>query len=211
MKNHLYVLDLDRTLFNTDRFANDLIALLSKQFGIDAAAYRQEMGQYFDPVTEAYDFYRHATTATGASPGELNTAIQAGLPSQSYVYEDVAPWLAHHQQAGMEIVVMTTGHRSFQQLKLDYSPELAKLPHIITPHNKGAVLKQYLANTQSASELPLTQYNRVILVDDNPITFEGLGRTSRIAAYQLARLTERYSQTAVPAGVQRIISLKELS
>jgi hypothetical protein len=213
MKHHLYLLDLDRTMFDTDRFCHDLITVLVDQYSIDHEAYVSELPRYLEADTGSYDFYAQAMAATGASKDELDAIITKNLSGHPYIYDDVAPWLAHHDQDQTEIIVITVGHDWFQSLKLHHSPELKTLQQIITPTNKGEVVRQGLVATETGYQLPFAtgHYRNITLVDDNPSTFVALGQLKPVMAYHLARPTERFALTPSPTGTHRITSLKEVS
>jgi hypothetical protein len=200
-------------MFDTDRFCHDLIMVLAGHYGIDYATYAAELPHYLEPGTGSYDFYTHAMAATGASRAELDTVIEQKLQGHPYIYDDVAPWIKLHGQVQTTVIVMTVGHDSFQGLKLRHSPELKTLQQIITPVNKGEVVRRSLVATAAGYELPFAPgpFTAVTLVDDNPATFVALGQTDQITTYHLVRPTERFSQTPSPAGTHRITSLKELS
>ncbi len=207
--NDLYLLDLDRTIFDTSRFGRDLAAALTAGFGVTNEAYMALLPKYVDQKTRAHDFYAHAQAITGATPEAIDAAIERQLADNTYVYADLAPWLAA-REPHQSVAVVTVGYPSFQRLKFRYTPGTEDLPKIITAINKGVMLKNALTTNKTGHQLKFLDgvYRSISLADDKPDTFTALDG-SVIRGYHLARPHEQYAPQATPKGVKRITKLEE--
>jgi hypothetical protein len=206
----LYLLDLDRTLFNTKLFFADTLGLLAARHSLDPAAFRADMPHYRQG--EFYDFYGQIKVMTGLSQADLDRLVAEQLSDEAYLYADVAPWL-QARRAGETVAVITVGQEPFQQLKLRHAHGLNGLPQTIIPTNKGAYIGQQLqivGDNQYRLDFVPGEYDALTLVDDNPATFLGLGQTTPITTYHMARAGEAYTQEPTPPGVTRITSLADL-
>jgi hypothetical protein len=207
---HLYLLDLDRTLFNTELFLRDMMALLARHRGIDPAVFRAAIPRYRQD--EFYDFYGQIAAMTGLSQADFDRLVGEYLGAEAYLYPDVAPWL-RARPAGQTAAVITVGQEPFQQLKLRHARGLAGLSRTIIPTNKGAFIGRHLRSIGDGRYrldfLP-GEYTALSLVDDNPASFLRLGQPTPITTYHMARAGETYTGQPTPPGTTRITSLTNL-
>jgi hypothetical protein len=205
----LYIVDLDRTLFETKVFARDLLTSLVTHFAIDPHTFRDQIPQYTLPNEVGYDFFAHATTVTGQTADSILRAVEPHLSRHDYAYSDVAGWVARH--SANTIVIVTVGTPAYQGLKLKYAPSIKYLPHFITPDNKGKLIRTILDTGSSPNlNLDLDPYDRITVIDDNPDTFANLGQHPRIDGIYVSRPGEKYAGQPVPSYLRTITTLEEL-
>ncbi len=210
MTRHLYLLDFDRTLFDSERFLTDTLELLHNQTGLDIPAFRTAMPTWREG--ELYFFYDQVKTTCGLNPTQLEHLVSTHL-GDDYVFADVAPWLATRQPHD-SITIVTVGLEPFQQLKFNHARILAGLPRIILQINKGTLLAsgwQEKGTGRYHTSLATGEYNQVTLVDDNPATFVALGTSLPINTYHLARPGQLYANLPTPTGTRRISQLNEIN
>ena len=210
MARRLTILDLDRTLFDSGRFLNDLLELLATRYDLDPAAFRASLADHREG--DWYDFHRHLAAVSSLKAAEVVALAKQELTGRNYLYADVLPWLEVAQTAGEELLIMTVGTPAFQTLKLAHAPALAQLPRQIVDRNKGYVIAAQLQSAPGGWRLGerAGEYETLQLIDDNPATHIALGPHAAVTAYHLARPGESYTSVATPAHVQRIHSLAEI-
>jgi hypothetical protein len=207
--SHLYLLDLDRTVFNTEQFLIDVLSLLAETHGADPATFRAHINRFRDG--EFYDFYGQIKTTLGLNQPDFDQLVGSRLDDQSYTYHDVQPWLAA-RAVGETVAVVTVGQQPFQSLKLRHARALDGLSQTIVPTNKGALIARELQRIGDRYRLGFIagDYDAISLVDDNPVTFAGLGRPTPVTTYHMARPQETYSTEPTPSGTIRITDFTQL-
>jgi hypothetical protein len=206
---HLYIIDLDRTSFNTTVFVHDLINLLEHTFKLDGHRFKASIKQFTLPGEIGYDFYAHVQAVVGESPQAVNQLVAQRLQGRDYTYPDVAPWLANRTH-GDTVVVMTVGETNYQKLKLHYAPPLRRLQALIVRENKGRVLRTALEGDDPLG-LDLASYDRVTIVDDNPLTFSELVAVPHIRPIYMSRPGEKFSGQPVMGHVATVSSFRGLA
>jgi hypothetical protein len=153
-ENRLVLMDLDRTLFDTGLFFDDIWQLAAQMYGCNkdeektkAANYHRMYGEWYD-----YDFFQHLQEATDAVYSE-STFIQAAqeLLTSRYLFDDVTEDVLQSIDA-----IVTFGNKPFQQFKLSLCPQLASIETHIILEPKG----HYISRTFKRPSL---------LVDDKDI------------------------------------------
>lgn len=208
MPHTLYILDLDRTLFNTAHFAGDIIDTVVSQFGLDADQFQDSRINYTQPNEMGYDFFKHATTAANQPVEAVMEALAKHLGRTDYTYDDVAPWLASLQDSNAQIV--TVGQPNYQTLKLSYAPALKPYSLQIVGQNKGLLLRNTLTNSGDSQLKLVEEADTIVVIDDNPRTFFELGEQPNVKPFYVSRSGEKYANQPVPAHVTTITSLTDL-
>ncbi len=211
MSTSLYILDLDRCAFNSDRFTNDLIAILERTYSIDPQHFRSQLQQ--SSIGEiGPDFFACTEAATGQPANIINQLLAGTLEGTDYTYADTGLWVNQRSELGEPVMVVTVGRNDFQELKFRCAKSLQNLPKTIVRDNKGKVLREILAGERPDNlGLTIGQQYDIKVIDDNPRTFEELGPQDHITQFYLSRPGEKYAGLTVPAYVTTISSLKELS
>jgi FMN phosphatase YigB (HAD superfamily) len=153
-------LDLDRTLFDTDRFADRLARISAALLGVSYVSFVAGMEQY--KVGQAsglqyYDYFAHMAAMGKPVEGKVYDAIVRDVQTtqNSYLYEEVAEVLEILQHKKLRVFILTFGEPRYQKLKYDISPLLHTLPCHITLQDKS----EWLANHYKAP-------GQGVLVDD---------------------------------------------
>ncbi len=134
-------MDLDRTLFDTDKFVKVIWDFAERYYGIDAAAERGKAPDYFTYHNEMYDyrFFDHLRAATGKkyNKEQFVSAAKTGLPG-GYLYGDVTTAVIDLIDA-----IITFGNQEYQMLKLALCPGLKNIDSHYLLEPKGP----YIART----------------------------------------------------------------
>jgi len=149
-------LDLDRTLFITDRVNELLDEACERLYGILPTKRRQDQPAYSTRVGDQH-FYRFFDqleqygVARDRAVRELRQAF-AGL---DFLYPDARKLLAYLSLHQWPTVVLSLGDQDFQTFKYSLVPELQRLPIICTEALKG---EYFRGHTETA-----------LIVDDRKI------------------------------------------
>ena len=175
--------DFDRTLFDTDKYAQTFVEQLSHDFGLDAVKFTAEFAQYSAGL-EGYDLFAH-TAAYGLSDKAVIQSLST-IDSLAYLYDDAIPFIGWLEaQKGLEAFVVTTGYTNFQTLKTSgLHQQFPQLPIHIIGLNKG----QWLAEQWTQPNSP-----PAILIDDNLANLEPLVGHSAIKPIYIQRLDTKYT------------------
>lgn len=189
MTKPLLLLDLDRTLLNTDLFFEAMWRLAARVYGVDAGKEMERAHRYFTYYDDSYDyrFFDHlqeavSSTRQTASPEKFSVAARNEY-ANAFLYPDVTDDIVRSIDE-----IVTFGGAEYQRLKLFVSPRLQNIPHRITLKHK--------------SDLIAETYGRqpVILIDDKPI-----GNTMRPPA-RFIQIIRDQSGEELPASAIRSLS-----
>jgi len=213
MSRALYILDFDRTLFDTHRFFEDMKACLERTHKLDIGQFTATWQSYVEPGSGGYDPHRHHQALLGLSPDELDEVIQSELGNRDYTFPDATTWLEQHLHRDDEdLVVVTMGRPRYQALKFHHAPLVRPLHKVVVATNKGDIIRRHLSAGAGEYGLDFLDqpYAPMTLIDDSTDTFTALGPTDRITGIRIARPGEKYSNTPTPAHVRHITSFEEL-
>jgi hypothetical protein len=210
----LYILDFDRTLFDTRRFFEDMKAALKRTHQLDMKAFAKTFESFIEPATGGYDPHRHHGELLGLTPGELDQVVAAELGHEDYTFPDAAAWLSSQAHApNVDLVIVTMGRPRYQELKFQHSAPVRDIRKIVVNTNKGAIIRRHLKSGggEYALEFLDQPYRTMTLIDDSADTFTALGNTGQIDCIRIARPGEKYTELPTPAHVRHITSFGELS
>ncbi|MGH7158263.1 MAG: hypothetical protein ACREGD_04325 [Candidatus Saccharimonadales bacterium] len=125
------LLDLDRTVFDTNAFMHDVAAALGSGFGVDAASFSQQIPQFYvqgQGNLQHYDLFGHMASL-GLATDQAKAHLLEALVGNNYVYDDVPPFLDFLAQTVQPAVkeIWTHGEQNCQELKYALAPELGGL------------------------------------------------------------------------------------
>jgi len=196
VKPRLILLDMDRTIFDTDQHFTDFTDIAAKEYGLDASLLRNHEHQLtkqpgpYSPV----DDIRYNNLLPGVDANQLleNIEKQMLANDHDYLYPDVAEFIAGQQEQGNEVVIVTVGTHEYQLHKQRLSSELQSLPIMVTRRAKSELLGAALEFKSEYIKLwyegIIARAERVTLVDDRTGTFDGrLPKDSRFSGYLLKR------------------------
>jgi hypothetical protein len=199
----LYILDLDRTLFDTKRFFDDLLAALGRSHGLDPDKAKASMAEFVDPEAGGYDPHGHHEKLLGLSADQLDALITRELSGRDYLFPDATAWLEDKRaDKDNEFVILTQGRPRYQQLKLAHAAAARSLPMVVVPSDKAGQIRSRYAGRP---------YDQITLVDDSAEVFEELAGTRGITLVRIARPGEKYSDRPCPPHITQITNFGELS
>lgn len=152
------LLDLDRMLFNTDRFGRDLSGVLQARFKVLADEYLRTYPSYYVYSGELRynDFFRHMRDLK-LDPDTVEQAVLTDLSDNDYLYEDVPDFLHSTCVAGADVMVLTHGERRFQHLKFRLCRPLRHIMcQDVLTHKREFIARQFAGR-------------HGLLLDDQPI------------------------------------------
>lgn len=196
MPKPLLLMDLDRTLFDTELFIDRVWAYMAGRYGLNSQAEKVRAPEYFDTHGDSYDyrFFDHVRASVGPDfdKEEFIKGAKREL-SGLFLYPDATSDVLNLIDA-----ILTFGNREYQLFKLSLCPELAGIEHHIVLEPKGA----YIARTFAAA---------TVLVDDKdlsgeiklPAHFVRIDR-SEVSQGQPRDHLVIHSLEAIPALMERI-------
>lgn len=230
MGETLAVIDLDRTLIDTEQISRAFARAVSEYGHYDAEQLdvlkhkAQDTSQSFHP----YIFIRNVLTANDPSAGEVQLKeveerfyeLAATDYRDKLLYSDALPFLKRLAAEQIPTLIMTYGYSEWQQIKLR-AVGLDVWPHIITADvGKGSSIASW--RNKDGQYIPPDMQNpqffagntvltRVALVDDKGPSFRGLPDDS--LGFLLRRPEEKVlpsQQGEVPSFVRIVGSLAEI-
>lgn len=149
MTKKLLLLDLDRTLLDTQRFMHDLWMELSRVYATDydyqmarVPHWYRSMGDY-----RYYDLKLHIEEDLHVAADEAIGHIMPAMLKNDYLFDD-AKALSDWQKMGYDIRIMTFGPLWVQEFKLRCMPTLKDIPKDIILEDKGAFIARQYADRE---------------------------------------------------------------
>ena len=187
--------DFDRTLFDCERFLEDLYALIN-QYGIDTALFKECQNQCikegFNPYT-ILDLVKEKKSFDEELYTKINDLIKK---TNEYLFSDAILFLEYLKSNNYEIVLLTRGNNNYQKEKVlnakidNYYNDL-----IVTMKHKG--------------DLEL-DYNNSIFIDDNPKEINSiLDRIAKKVIY-VKRDNAKYNDISINKDIKIVKSLQEI-
>jgi hypothetical protein len=214
MARSLYILDFDRTLFDTYRFFRDIVQALQRTHTLDLAQFDATYHSFIEPATGGYDPHAHHGHLLGLSAHELDAIITHELGDANYLFPDADDWLQRHlHDPDTDLIIVTVGRPRYQELKFHHAPTVTPLRKIVVQTNKGRLIHDHLAHRGGDYGLDFLDqpYETITLIDDAADTFTALGPTDRITGIRIARPGEKYSDRPAPPHIRQITNFGDLS
>ena len=190
----IYV-DFDRTLFDCDKFLDDLYSLVY-QYDISKELFRDCQNQCkkhgFNPheilnkVKEQYDFN-----------DELFHGINMLIGNTSnYLYSDAIPFLNYLKSCGYEIIILTRGNSDYQREKIFNA-------HLDSYYNKLIVTMKHKGKLK-------LDYEESAFIDDNPIEIQSIMDNNPKMIIRMNRGNSKYSSMPLDINIEEVKSLNEI-
>jgi FMN phosphatase YigB (HAD superfamily) len=209
MSKPLFILDLDRTIFDTSRFFEDIKAALHRTHRLDINEFTNTYNAFIEPQV-GYDPHGHHGKLLGLTPDQLDEVIKQELDDRDYAFPDAAAWLEQHHED--DVVVITMGRPRYQELKFHHCAPVRDLPKIVVATNKGLVIRRHIEGRAGEYDLSfLDTHDHITLIDDSVDTFTALGQAARITGIRIARPGQKWADLPTPPGIRHITSFGELS
>lgn len=207
--NTFYLLDLDRTLFDTMSFTQQLFAIVSQyDAGIAQKLTQKAEQDYVNGVPFAAREEIEARFGPEKTDEIEHRLLQIEQPTQLLLPGalDLISFTAG--SAG----ILTYGEQRGQTLKLKVV-QLDHLPHLITSHRVKGELMEMWQQDGAGYQLPVeygsVKAKQLVLVDDRIISFQGIPSQAR--GYWVAQAPPTTADVSVlPANVMIVRSLGEV-
>ncbi|MGH7196282.1 MAG: hypothetical protein ACREGJ_00765 [Candidatus Saccharimonadales bacterium] len=156
-----WYLDLDRTLFDTERFVLELFKVAGRIYrekGVRRMRLLTDLPHQIRYVGDLsyYPFFDHLAEY-GVDTQEAKKLLYEALKDNDFLYKDaheLLDWLESH---GIQPHILTFGDKDYQSFKISLAPRLQNLPVTIVQESKGAFLARQACES-------------AILVDDKLVT-----------------------------------------
>ena len=210
MERNLYILDLDRTLFDCDSFYIDICKILEKARQLTKKQLKEIIYLLDDPHNNPYidDLIRQYQL----QESWVSNAVELLKPN-AYLYPDVSSFLRRMNKE--RIVIITTGIERFQKLKFQISPLLKSYTYqIIEEINKGEYIKEHLhyqgSKVQVGAFADSSWHPQIVLVDDRNYNLNALAGAERVTLFHIRRQGEKLRDMKLMPGITPIASLEEV-
>ncbi len=190
----IYV-DFDRTLFDCDKFLEDMYTLINK-YNIDRLLFKECQNQCrrkgFNPhtilnlVKEKYDFNDELFH-------EINMLIGN---TSAYLFPDSIPFLEYLKSINYEIIILTKGNSDYQREKIFNA-------HLDRYYNKLIVTMKHKGKLN-------LDYENSVFIDDNPIEIQSIMDKKPKMMIRMQRDNSKYSDISLNMDILTIKSLNEI-
>ncbi len=176
MARRLYILDFDRTIFDTLLFYTDIASVMQAKHDLDLDLFKQTYEQFFDAESGGYDIHAHHTNFVGITADEFDDVITNNLAGRDYRFADAAVWMDRRDPSD-DLIIITMGIPRYQKLKFAHCSGLDGLTKVIVPSNKGALLRRHLEGEDTSHNLSFLDKpdRQLLLIDDSAETFTAPG------------------------------------
>jgi len=206
MSKRLYLLDFDRTLFDTTKFQEVIGRILSPE---DPQAFHRDIPKYSDERTGYYSVMKQAQTMTGLSRDQTLALFAKHIPDEEYCYTDVPRWIKDHKKPGVALAIITVGGPDYQGLKFEHAPCLNGIPKHLIKDSKSGLLAAELKGQSLPYHVSYVpgSFDEIYLVDDRRDHLDGLGHLPGVTPVHLARPGGKYSTD--PASNETMHEIKD--
>jgi hypothetical protein len=210
INNTLYILDLDRTLIDTDKIVKLLSSSLDCQ-GLDGDALidKIEKARLSEKDVDAEKAIRLLGENTW---GNVEEYFLKSAKADLLLFDDTKPFLTSLKDAGLPYMILTFGvSKAWQYLKLT-STGLDQIPTIVSDsRDKSKTINSW--KTNNGVYIPPgfndLSANNIILIDDRPGAFVGI--QENCSGYLLDRPGSIGQDIELPESVQVIRKLSEIN
>ena len=143
----MVAIDLDRTLFDTDSFFEDLSEHAANIVGVTKQTFIDDSVNFYKTLypnltnynlldqLSSYGFHEHDLIISGLKEKLINQGKQ-------YLYADVGRFLLRLNDMQLDTIVLSYGVEKYQRLKISLCPELESLSAVIVLEPKYLYLLQ---------------------------------------------------------------------
>jgi hypothetical protein len=208
LNQSLIILDFDRTLFSADFYTNFLELLRERQLLNQSQV--DHILKLLQDTTVSLNLL-DVLQRNGINTVQAIELARARLNPDDFLYPDLSSFLERYRQH--KIILLTTGARRWQMIKLDFCTLLQPYPKIIVQENKGVYLKETLLKKSggvSIQDLEGRWFEDLILIDDRVDALLPLQGQDRIRLFNLERPDAKYKRGRDYDGITHITSLNEV-
>jgi FMN phosphatase YigB (HAD superfamily) len=155
-----FFLDLDRTLFDTDRAKPIIYEAIQEAYDIDADALRFDRRRHYvypsGDDTYYYPLFAHLHKDHAIDPDEAAGKLGDALEGHDFLFEDAHLFLDELDAAEAPASILTFGDDAYQEFKVSLCPRLSDYDVTVTRESKGL----HIATTTEAPS---------VMIDDKRI------------------------------------------
>lgn len=166
---HVY-LDLDRTLLDTPRFSEAVIAAFEDVYNVPAQDFQEQMQRFYvhHGDMQYYDFYGHVAML-GYDSHDVAERLRSALAGRDFLYPDARHLIKTLARMPVQVSVLSYGPENYQGYKYSLLTDLHHLPFVATLRFK----QDYLVDQPHVPSLlvddrkvaPLPSWCRQFLID----------------------------------------------
>lgn len=133
--------DLDRVIFNTDKFSKDVTEISAELCRVSAEQFKKDSQSFRikgDIGLHHYD-YAAQLASYGANIADVYPVLLKSLTThaKTYIYNDVVRVIEQCQMDNEDIFILTYGEDMYQKLKLKVCPQLDAITSYVILQTKG--------------------------------------------------------------------------
>ncbi len=197
----LALFDLDRTLFDTEKFREALEAAAARH-GLKLTGMEAERARVWATGRPFYDVEYIAQAFGPQAWNEVRRELLAAHGDNAFLYSDALEFLNLLEELHVPVAILTHGTDVGQRLKLELSPRLSGYPFIVTDsRQKGVLLGEVRQNgryyiTPDVAHHTAYAARRILFFDDVLENFAGLSAESNITAFYLVERSRSKGRAA---------------
>jgi hypothetical protein len=207
----LFILDLDRTIFDTASLYADLTEMIEKTWGTSVATAMRKheaTSEHLDPFQYLQE---HHDIDYGEATGEFTRFTAEKYPDgHSYLYPDVPQLLDYLRRRPRTTVrIVTTGTQLSQKFKLAQCPELKWIKPQIVSDNKGKLLEEAFQKA-GAIFFDGQYFKYLVLIDDKNTALTPVTPHRRRLLIHLMRPGAKFAERSQRSDIREIPSLDQV-
>ncbi len=188
--------DFDRTLFDCDKFLDDLYTLI-KKYNISKELFKDCQNQCkrkgFNPHS-ILNLVKEKENFDDKLFLEIDNLISN---TSNYLYSDTIPFLEYLKSLNYEVIILTKGNSNYQREKIFNA-------HIDNYYSKLIVTMKHKGKLN-------LDYENSIFVDDNPLEIQSIMKEKPKLIIRIMRDNSKYNNISIDEDIKEVKSLKEIT
>lgn len=205
-----YLIDFDRTIYDTIKGADIMIEELSRISEQSAETIRQQL-QESDKISVSFAIRDRIVDLVGEElANKVEESFVKRAQSQTMLLEGTNELIDYIRSLGSPFGILTYGSPRGQEMKIR-SAGMSEVPHLITDRShKGALMAEWWQGDHFTlpTELGGGTADQLVLVDDRLLSFDGLPLNA--LGYWLAPELSVFDTIEHSPQVQTVASLREV-
>ena len=188
-------LDFDRTLFDCDRFIEDLYKILSyynipRKIFLECQSKCQDIG--FN-IYYILDLIKEKCQLDSRVYDEISKIMTR---TNEYLYDDSVPFLKYLKSFNYDVIILSMGNNTYQQEKIFNS-------HIDSWYNKLIITMEHKGKLN-------LDFKNSIFIDDNPTEIESILSKMPKLIIRVERNNSKYENISLNSDILSVTSLGEI-
>ena len=190
----IYV-DFDRTLFDCDKFLEDLYTIINK-YNISKELFRECQNQCKRKGFNPYNILSILKEKQNFNDNLFHDIDRLIGNTGNYLYSDTVPFLEYLKRNNYEIIIITKGNSDYQREKIFNA-------HLDSYYNKLIVTMKHKGYLK-------LDYENGIFIDDNPIEIQSIMKKNPKMIIRMQRVNSKYSNIPLDIDIKVVNSLNEI-